>query len=409
MAGQLILPNDKPKVHLWFQDPLDFFSGVATQDHNKSNITYQEIVENAFIDHFKNFSKIKIKIINTDSIDKEAINIAPVVSLSISQFKNNLSSINQDLYNFCWDNDITLLQAIPRETIDLANASDVVDIVQNCIVNRGYSSKIVKIFYLAYDIIPALLPIKEYLIYADYFNVFLADYTSRTSPIPTFIKGKKRKYNFSLLAGQIAQRYYRILFLANAYEQKLLQSDFFHTTLIKDRDKLNYSINEMIGVNDYPLVKKHFEENFKHYVVNADGSELVDKSIYDDQIEYAVPKQVLDSYIHVVLETQTDIPCLSEKIYKPLMSGLIFIWHGPVNTLQYLESLGFKRYNYIDYSFDSHPNPNTRLNLLLAEIQRLKKNDLRVLTLLNQRTIEYNQNKFWEISSNMNHVWKHFK
>jgi hypothetical protein len=91
------------------------------------------------------------------------------------------------------------------------------------------------------------------------------------------------------------------------------------------------------------------------------------------------------------------------------MSGLIFLWHGSQNILPYLESIGFKRYTYIDYSFDAHPDPDVRLNMLIKEIQRLGKKDLATLNKLNQHIVEHNQKVFWKLAGNIDDLWTQLK
>ena len=125
--------------------------------------------------------------------------------------------------------------------------------------------------------------------------------------------------------------------------------------------------------------------------------------------EYFIPPQVLDSYVHIVLETVSWGPSLTEKIFKPIVAGLPFVWHGYKNILPYLESLGFKRYNYIDYSFDSDPDPLKRLELLIKEVQRLNKMDLRMLAYTNRKISKHNQQVFKSICKDYNDLWEHLE
>jgi hypothetical protein len=303
-----------------------------------------------------------------------------------------------------------MLFSLTRETIDQYQCEDVVDLVRRDIILQGYTSKTVKILYLAQEVISGLNRIKDYLICCSYFNTILANIVSTKFANQTYEKSKYRPYNFSLLTGQLVGRSNRILFLAKAHDQKILQSDFFYTVYSPDKEKLNYYIDNSISTDSYNVVQAAVLSNvFNDYTVDCFGNQLLDKTIYKSQIEYSIPKQMLDSYINITLETQPDTPFLTEKIYKPLMAGLLFLWHGPVKTLHHLENMGFKRYKNIDYSFDNHPDVNTRLDLLLKEIQRLKKEDLVTLIDLNQNTIEYNQRRFWQISNNMDQFWDQIK
>jgi len=85
------------------------------------------------------------------------------------------------------------------------------------------------------------------------------------------------------------------------------------------------------------------------------------------------------------------------------------VWHGHQDILPYLESLGFKRYSHIDYSFDSDPNPARRLELLVKEVQRLNKMDLKMLAYTNRKISKHNQQVFKSICKDYNDLWDQLK
>ena len=157
------------------------------------------------------------------------------------------------------------------------------------------------------------------------------------------------------------------------------------------------------------IVLESCDSLFYNKTYDKDGNLLIDKTVYNNYIEFDIPKQVLDSYVHVVLETQFNSPSVSEKIYKPLMAGLPFVWHGPQNVLPYLRSLGYKECKDIDYAFDAHPDPTVRMDLLIEEIQRLSKKDLRDLVKLNQDVLDYNRDHFWKTTNTFNDLWEQLK
>lgn len=389
MVNQPISTSIKPNVDLWIY-----------------NDAFLKNIQDYFIDVFKRHSNIKIKKIGVDVVNDNVINIAPIVCPDIQSLKQEISNIDDNLYQFCHNNNIKMLFSLTRETIDRYQCDDVVDLVRRDIILQGYTSKTVKILYVAEEVISGLNRIKDYLICCNYFNTILASIISTKFANQTYQKSENRPYNFSLLTGQLIGRPDRIIFLAKAHNQKILQSDFFYTVHLPDKEELLYYVNTFMSRDICNIIQ---DDVFNNYTVDNLGNELLDKTIYKSQIEYSIPKQMLDSHINIVLETQPDTPFLTEKIYKPLMAGILFLWHGPVNTLQYLENMGFKRYKNIDYSFDNHTNVNTRLDLLLKEIQRLKNEDLVALTALNQNAIEYNQRRFWQISNNMDQFWDQIK
>jgi hypothetical protein len=221
---------------------------------------------------------------------------------------------------------------------------------------------------------------------------------------------KNRTYNFSLLTGALYNRWPRVLFLAKCYNLNLLKDKFFYSICMLNRNRdLDYIKRLALDFEYGGFVLKDRETLFQHKTYDKNGDLMLGENMYDTMDEYFIPPQVLDSYIHIVLETSPIAPSLTEKMFKPIIAGLPFVWHGCQNILPYLESLGFKRYSYIDYSFDSDPNPNQRLNLLVKEIQRLNKMDLKMLTYMNRKTSKHNQKVFESISKDYNDLWDQLK
>jgi hypothetical protein len=113
---------------------------------------------------------------------------------------------------------------------------------------------------------------------------------------------------------------------------------------------------------------------------------------------------MLDSYVNIVLETRPFSPSLTEKIYKPIVSGVPFIWHGSLNILQFLESEGYKPYPFIDYSFDRHPSRNRRREMLIEEMQRLKKLNLKEEVKKCKDIARHNILNFYKVTNNFDNL-----
>lgn len=81
------------------------------------------------------------------------------------------------------------------------------------------------------------------------------------------------------------------------------------------------------------------------------------------------------SYFEIVTETHfSDASCLylTEKTWWPIVSFQPFIMVGSPFTLQYLRDLGFQTFSpFIDESYDAVVDPNLRIELIMAEIDRL--------------------------------------
>jgi hypothetical protein len=64
----------------------------------------------------------------------------------------------------------------------------------------------------------------------------------------------------------------------------------------------------------------------------------------------------------------------TEKSLKSFLWGLPAIWIAPAHTLRYLRTLGFKTFgNMIDESYDDEEDRYTRMNMVLAEIDKVAK------------------------------------
>lgn len=80
-----------------------------------------------------------------------------------------------------------------------------------------------------------------------------------------------------------------------------------------------------------------------------------------------------NSYLNLVLESRLEnIGYLTEKIYKPLRAGQLFLVQGPPGSVQYLRSVGFDTFDdFIDHSYDTIENWQTRSDAVLAELNRI--------------------------------------
>jgi hypothetical protein len=82
----------------------------------------------------------------------------------------------------------------------------------------------------------------------------------------------------------------------------------------------------------------------------------------------------IDSYFEICFETFVDgeHKSLTEKIFKPLINFQPFLIVAYPGALKLLQELGFKTFSpYIDESYDSVEDRNTRLQMIYNEIKRL--------------------------------------
>jgi len=296
------------------------------------------------------------------------------------------------------------------------------NILQKYILNQGYDSHHLKILINGFDLPLAEKKYKNFYICLDLFDRLMRKYIDglvfdkNGKKIKNFVKKrypflKKRTYDFSVLAGSINTNGHRIIFLYESDNNGLMDDKFFYSVICLDpiQNKINLEKNLFIkyGWNNSSELRNYLNNNLKKYlehkVYNEDGVLLKpDQHIYEDGYEFKIPYQVIDSYVHIVLETRLDQPTINEKIYKPIIAGVPFIWLGPTNTLMYLKSKGYKPYSFIDYSFDSKINEDDKIKALIQEMKRLKTINLSKAVWDDRRIAKHNQKTFYKNTKNFN-------
>jgi hypothetical protein len=67
---------------------------------------------------------------------------------------------------------------------------------------------------------------------------------------------------------------------------------------------------------------------------------------------------------------------ISEKSLKSFFYGLPTVWIAPHNTLRSIKKLGFQNYaRLINEDYDSEPNPYKRMEMIIAETNRIQSID----------------------------------
>ena len=325
-----MLISNKPSVDLWFNSldvsPIGTVNSGFIGDKGIGD-PYQDIVHNFFIKHIQNYCELNIKTINKDKVNHHHINIAPIVCPTVDNLHTAIKSVDDSLYKYCEENKIVLLLSLIRETVGNSRAAETVSLVKEYIIAAGYNPQVIKISHLAFKNCTSLSDVEDYMVNIDYFSRILADVVTTKYPNIKFAAPIDRTYKFSVLTGLLAYREYRAIFLAKCYDMGLLDNDVFLTMVLPNDNDISY-IKEIFSDWKYrDIIFKACDELFKNITVDINGDVLLDKTIYDDFEEFMVPLPVMDSYVNIVLETQLFTPSLTEKIYKPLMAGLIFFWH----------------------------------------------------------------------------------
>ena len=130
--------------------------------------------------------------------------------------------------------------------------------------------------------------------------------------------------------------------------------------------------------------------------------------ILDDCTDYSsASSRIIDTefshgaLFHLVTETifYDEKLHLTEKIFKPIVCKRPFILVGAVNNLQYFKTYGFKTFDrWIDESYDTEPDYDKRINLIITEIKKLcalSLDELKKMHLEMQEILEFNHKHFY--------------
>jgi hypothetical protein len=82
-------------------------------------------------------------------------------------------------------------------------------------------------------------------------------------------------------------------------------------------------------------------------------------------------------YIDYVTESTTDLEFISEKAWKPMFSGQLFLILGPVGIINYLNNIGVDTFgDIIDHSYDQESDLHKKISMIINSINQLMQQDL---------------------------------
>ena len=94
-------------------------------------------------------------------------------------------------------------------------------------------------------------------------------------------------------------------------------------------------------------------------------------------------------------DNDTDV-FITEKIWKPIIAGHIFIVHGNYRYLKKLREIGFKTFESVfDESYDEIRDPDKRIDALVELIQKLKGSEWNELYKQTEDIRKHNRKTFW--------------
>jgi hypothetical protein len=107
----------------------------------------------------------------------------------------------------------------------------------------------------------------------------------------------------------------------------------------------------------------------------------------------------INAYINIVLETTCNsLAHTTEKTWKPIAAGQLFLTYGNRDTIKLLRQQGVDVFDdYIDHNaYDSEPDARRRCDLVIATAERLAQQDIsKIWSDTYQRRL-INQEKFWK-------------
>jgi hypothetical protein len=88
---------------------------------------------------------------------------------------------------------------------------------------------------------------------------------------------------------------------------------------------------------------------------------------------------------------------MTEKIWKPIIAGHVFVVHGNHLYLQKLREMGFRTFSkYFDESYDLEQDPNKRIDSLVNVIKQIKASNIKDLYLSSQDLRRHNRETFFD-------------
>ena len=176
-----------------------------------------------------------------------------------------------------------------------------------------------------------------------------------------------RKYSVSCVNGKPrVSRIYNIL--------KLTEYDFYNEVFVTWRQ-----ITETNPVPDWDLKEISMsdlsQEQWQRFWKLQ--TSLPNTPILTEELACAsIGPGFTDAYLNLVTESSCETDgFLTEKIYKPLRAGQLFIVQAPPGTIAYLRSLGFDVFDdYIDHSYDQISDWRDRVDSSLEALSKIYNN-----------------------------------
>ena len=177
--------------------------------------------------------------------------------------------------------------------------------------------------------------------------------------------------------------------------------DELHKTNLNDLGRISWNqlttvrpdnVSDILGIYTYEF--KHWEE--KYLDLDSYTSE---EKIHTDEFS---PKLIEpNALIELVSETSAEVTFITEKTLRPIFLEQPFICLGAVNQNLDLLKYGFELYDEIfDYSFDSKPLLEDRIQGVIENLNKIKNEDYYQIYTLLEPKIKRNKERMFSLLEN---------
>jgi hypothetical protein len=215
-------------------------------------------------------------------------------------------------------------------------------------------------------------------VYAMLYSNYYLDHFKNNIVSDEQAANSKRQYKFSCLNNKPKiERLLNIFEIIKRYSnQSLVTFSYFGQSEQNERyDRLNnieqtYRIKDHLSHDDYTFIRENIIGKAPLTFSGHDYDESI-ISPYDNQ-----NAAYTDAFLNIVTEATFfgQVPFLSEKSFKPLLSGQFFVVSGPSGSIKLLEKSGFDVYrDIIDHSKyeDLMATGNNDFDLCLAKVKAI--------------------------------------
>lgn len=371
----------------------------------RSERVYRNIVDFTFLKLIDNVD-IRYKIIGEDAVDKTETNWVVVILDNTGDSHIKISMILQslELIEFVKQNNFKIIIANPLEFINVSHREE---FKPACLkLFNLLPPENLQMVFNSYDYTNShhKKPFDSYITHLDVFPYFMK---IRPEKQEIFYPHKDFTYKMCIPVGTTFNRPGRLDFIAELIERDLFfNNDILCTVNVVDEEKERKEFSkDILFKKNYDIINKNKDRVFRRKLFFDSGKEVtgeITKTIW-----YQTPPQFLDSAVQLIIESRFATASITEKTYRPLAAGQPFIWMAKEKLKPYLESLGYKFYPWIDYSFDNIQYDDERMAALCREAKRIYNlPNLHDLVSENEDITIHNINNFKEHVSEHKEIYK---